>query len=144
RPQRGGERRGGGTTPDAGPADRDRDLVRIRPFEDQGLDAAGHRGYRVEQQWRFKGAGDPFMLQQIALRRDALGDINRQDQRQRSRPDRAGDRQQQKEGADRSESTMPRSSAVAASAPTSRVSRIGHNGANPDLAGDGAAAFRAP
>jgi hypothetical protein len=84
------------------------------------------------------------MLQHIALRRDALGDIDRQYQRQGSRPGRARNRHEQKEGTDRPESTAPRSAAAGASGPISRVSHIGHNGANPDLAADGAAALRPP
>ena len=47
----------------AGPADRDRDLVRVGPFEHERLDPAGHGGDGVDQLRRLEGARDAVMLQ---------------------------------------------------------------------------------
>jgi hypothetical protein len=91
RPHRGSERGGAGAVGDPGPADSDRYLVGIGPFEHQHFDPARRVGDRVDQRRCLKGARDTVMLEDVAVGGDALRHIDRQHQRHIRRPHGAGE-----------------------------------------------------
>ena len=80
---RGAQRRGeGACAPGVGeqpPIDGDRDLVGVRPFEDERLDPAGSGADRVDQTGIRKGAGDAIVLEHIGIGGDAGGYVDSQD-----------------------------------------------------------------
>ena len=76
--------RGAAAVDDARPTDGDRDLVGVRPFENQGLDPARSGGDRPQQPAdRSKARAMPSRCRMYESARHAGGDVDRQHDRQR-------------------------------------------------------------